>query len=116
MRRRITASLLAAVAALLGASQSASASHCGAASYGCCPQPVSDAQCCHPTQCKQQRTTRASDALVHQHVGDFRKRIRFGQRADEATVGIADRDRHHPRRLVDGATDHHLLEIGRAHV
>src|SRR3954468_11968129 len=57
MRMQVGATLLCAVVAGLSmAVQSASASHCGAASYGCCPQPACDAQCCYPTATTQLKT------------------------------------------------------------
>src|SRR5262245_40747599 len=54
MRMGVT---LGVVIGLFAAAQSARASHCGAASYGCCPQPACDAQCCYPTASSQLRTT-----------------------------------------------------------
>src|SRR5262245_31745761 len=53
MRMRLGAPLLAALVGLLGAVQTARASHCGAGNYDCCPQNSCDAQCCF-TSCKQQ--------------------------------------------------------------
>src|SRR5688572_24951977 len=53
MRMRLGALLLMASASLLAQVQSASASHCGAAKYGSCSSPCSDAQTCF-TSCQQQ--------------------------------------------------------------
>src|SRR5271165_2430575 len=55
MRMRLAAPLLVGLVGLC-AVNSASASHCGAGSYGCTDQPTCDAQCCFPAQCQQTRT------------------------------------------------------------
>src|SRR5205823_3139568 len=49
--------VLVALAGLLSQATPASASHCGAGSYGCCPEPSCDAQCCFPA-CQQQCCTK----------------------------------------------------------
>jgi len=56
MRMRLAVPLLTALAGLCLAAQQAAASHCGAESYGCSPQPSCDAQCCFPA-CQQQCKT-----------------------------------------------------------
>src|SRR5262249_52480718 len=56
MRMRLAAPLLAAVAGLFGAVQSASAGPVGASGYGGCPEPWCDAQCCFPSCCQQGKT------------------------------------------------------------
>src|SRR5262245_45831546 len=56
MRMRLGAPLVVALVALFGATQSASAQHCGAATYGCCPQPSCDAQCCFSSAQNPNRT------------------------------------------------------------
>src|SRR4051812_40461091 len=48
MRTRLATPLLVALAGLIGSAGTAAAANCGAGSYGCCPQPTCDAQCCFP--------------------------------------------------------------------
>ena len=55
MRMRMGATLLVAVCGLFGTVGGASASHCGAASYGCCPQPCCEAQSCYPSASQQMK-------------------------------------------------------------
>src|SRR5579872_5062913 len=48
MRTRLAVPLLVALAGLYSSAGTAVAANCGAGTYGCCPQPTCDAQCCFP--------------------------------------------------------------------
>src|SRR2546421_636298 len=69
MRMRKGAPLLFAMAALLGAVQSASASHCGFFRFSACRDACSDAQNCY-SSCQQQN--RVSYRLVYDEVQEKR--------------------------------------------
>src|SRR5437763_1326919 len=68
MRLRLVAPLLVAWVAIVAATQ-ARAAYCGAASYGCCNQPVAEAQCSYPA-CQAQSAT--SYRLVYDTVVEKR--------------------------------------------
>src|SRR5262249_50328932 len=80
MRMRLMAPLLA-LASLFGLSQIASAQHCGVSTYGCCTQPVCDAQCCFGV-CQQQ--CRTAYKLVYDDV--LEKRWQTCYRTVQETV------------------------------
>ena len=61
MRMRKGAPLLFALAALLGAAQAASASHCGFFRFSSCRDDCSDAQSCY-SSCQQQNRAEEADA------------------------------------------------------
>ena len=69
MRMRKGAPLLFALAALLGAAQAASASHCGFFGFSSCSDACSDAQSCY-SSCQQQN--RVCYKLVYDTVEEKR--------------------------------------------